>query len=506
MDILIVDDAPDFLVLIEKILTRAGYTSLLFADSAEQALGMLGVSGGLGTVSAVDLILMDINMGGMDGVEATRRIKAVDALYDIPVIMLTAHSDRSLLDAAFKAGANDYIVKPPDTVELLARVRAALNLKAEINARKRAANELRKLSLVVEQNPASIMIVDTARRIEYVNWAFTEALGYLPNDIIGLGIEVLESGYHDTEFYRTLWKTLREGRVWRGDICLKGKGGKSVWELQSIIPIRSGDGRISHYVSVKIDDTERRLAEEALKEREVELELLSSELHELTLEMSDLEERERKSFVEMLHEDIGQNLATMQLGLANRLTDTASDTEGSAEARASRKEFLELLGTLLGSTIRATRTLTSEIYPAVPYGTGMEDAARWYGNLFLKQCGAELTIEIDSQFDSLDDTVKESLLRVVRESFQNIMKHAGASIVAVTGSMTGNGLEISISDNGVGFSLEGIKGKKGRGIGTLLMRERIKELGGSMEIESMPGSGTTVRVCLKLGVSEEPDS
>ncbi|MBE9528929.1 MAG: response regulator [Proteobacteria bacterium] len=506
MDILIVDDSRDFLVLIEAILSRAGYTSVLSADSAEVALGMLGVGVEQGPANAPDLILMDINMGGIDGVEATRRIKAVPALYDIPIIMLTAHSDKSLLDAAFKAGANDYIVKPPDRVELLARVRAALNLKTEIDGRKRAANELRKLSYVVEQNPAPIMIVDTDRRIEYVNWAFTESLGYLADDILGSGVEVLNSECHPEEFYRNIWDGLESGRAWRGDICVKSRNGKNIWQLQRIIPIRSVDGHISHFVTVKIDDTERRLAEEALKEREVKLELLSSELHELTLEMSNLEERERKSFAEMLHEDIGQNLATMQLTLANRLSDTASDSECSAEAKMARKEFFELFGTLLGSTIRATRTLTSEIYPAVPYGTGMADAARWYGNIFLKQSGTELAVELDPGFDSLGERIKESLLRVVRESLQNIMKHAGASSVAVTGSIDGNGLELSVTDNGRGFSLEGIRGKKGRGIGTLLMRERIKELGGSMEIASTPGSGTTVTVRLDVSAPEGVDS
>ncbi len=494
MGILVVDDSKDFRLLMEKMLKKGGYLTLFFADSAEKAFEMLGLDSRKEAVKGIDLVLMDITMKGVDGIEATLRIKAVPALYDIPVIMLTADSERSSLDAAFKAGANDYVVKPPGSVELNARVRSALKLKYEIDARKEAANELRKLSYVVEQNPAPIMILNTERRIEYVNWAFTEDLGYLPEDILGGGTKVLESGVHTEEFYAELWETLSSGRVWRGDICLKRKDGRSVWQLQSLIPVRGEDGHISHFVAVKIDDTERRLAEEALRQRE-------AELHDLTLAMSDLEDRERKNFAEMLHEDIGQNLATMQMSVTNRLpVEKSSGEEGSAvEASEARREFLLLLDTLLKSTIKATRTLTSEIYPSVPYGTGMVDAAQWYGTLFLKQSGAKLAIDLDPGFDRLGDTVKERLLRVIRESFQNIMKHANASLVDVSGTLSEEGLVLSVKDNGAGFSFESIRGKKGRGIGTLLMRERISELGGTLRIDSEPDSGCAVVVRLAAG-------
>lgn len=504
MAILVVDDSRDFRDLIEKILTEAGYSSLLFAESAKQAFEVLGMGpvDGERSTYEVDLILMDRSSAGTDGIEATQRIKAVTALHDIPIILLTSDSDLSHLDAAFKAGANDFIVKPPESVELCARVRSALTLKLEIDARKLAANELRKLSYVVEQNPAFIMILDTEQRIIYVNGAFTEDMGYCSDDVLGRSIEVLKCGGHDEEFYDEVWETVRAGKVWRGDVCLKAKSGKNVWQLQSMIPIVGSNGGISHFVAVKVDDTERRLVEESLWEREAELELLNSELHELTIEMSELEDRERKSFADILHEDIGQNLATMQLILANRLADVEAgpDGESFSEAQsAAINEFLSLFDTLISSSIRATRTLTSEIYPKVPYGTGITDAVQWYGNLSLKQSGARLKVELDPGFDVFDEKVKEVLLRVIRESLQNIRKHSEASEVEVSGTLSPKGLVLSIQDNGIGFSVDKIRGKKGRGIGTLLMRERVKGLGGSLNILSEPGLGTTVTVNIGMG-------
>jgi CheY-like chemotaxis protein len=92
----------------------------------------------------VDLILMDILMPELDGVEACRQIKRRRHLCDIPIIMVTANNDRSNLQAAFSAGANDYITKPVNSLELLARASSALALKKEMDCRKAREEELRR--------------------------------------------------------------------------------------------------------------------------------------------------------------------------------------------------------------------------------------------------------------------------------------------------------------------------------------------------------------------------
>jgi CheY-like chemotaxis protein len=90
----------------------------------------------------IDLILMDVLMPELDGVEACRQIKSRPHLCDIPIIMVTAKSDLSNLQAAFAAGANDYITKPVNSVELLARASSALALKKEMDCRKAREGEL----------------------------------------------------------------------------------------------------------------------------------------------------------------------------------------------------------------------------------------------------------------------------------------------------------------------------------------------------------------------------
>lgn len=143
MSILIVDDSPDQQALLRSILTKAGHSNILSADSAKSASSILNLEDNSPS-QRIDLILMDVLMPEQDGVETCRQIKQSGPFRDIPIIMVTAANDLSSLQEAFAAGAIDYITKPVNSLELLARVSSALKLKNEMDRRKNRELELRR--------------------------------------------------------------------------------------------------------------------------------------------------------------------------------------------------------------------------------------------------------------------------------------------------------------------------------------------------------------------------
>ena len=156
MSILIVDDSAGSRLLLSSILKAAGYKELVTAESAQGAFERLGMNGPATGPWDVNLILMDISMPDMDGIEACCRIKADARLQDIPIIMVTASTETEDLQLAFTAGAMDYITKPPNKVELLARVRSALELKHEMDRRKEVTQQLQESNLRLEEALASL--------------------------------------------------------------------------------------------------------------------------------------------------------------------------------------------------------------------------------------------------------------------------------------------------------------------------------------------------------------
>ncbi|MEK6726565.1 MAG: PAS domain S-box protein [Deltaproteobacteria bacterium] len=152
----------------------------------------------------------------------------------------------------------------------------ARQIRRSERERSEMETQLRKLSHAVEQSPTSMVITDLKGNIEFTNAAFSESSGYSSEEAIGKNVSAIKSGLQSDELFRKILETVHEDRVWRGDICTRKKDGESICELVSASPIKDLDGEITNSLFVKIDDTERKRAEEALWKSEEKFRSISA--------------------------------------------------------------------------------------------------------------------------------------------------------------------------------------------------------------------------------------
>ncbi len=162
----------------------------------------------------------------------------------------------------------------------------------DITERKQAEEHMRKLALAVEQSPHSIVITNISAEIEFVNAEFCRSSGYTVQEVLGKNPRILQSGQTPQATYESLWDALTSGQNWHGEFLNRRKNGETYVELQHFTPIRAMDGRVTHYLSIKEDITERKRIEAELEQHRHHLEELVAERSSQIFRLNEqLEER-----------------------------------------------------------------------------------------------------------------------------------------------------------------------------------------------------------------------
>jgi PAS domain S-box-containing protein len=207
-----------------------------------------------------------------------------------------------------------------------------------------AAAELKKLSLAVEQSLNSIVITGADTRIEYVNEAFTRTTGYTRAEVLGRTPSMLKSGDTPRETYTELWAALKSGEAWRGEFINRRKNGEIYTDVVHISPIRGDDGRITHYLGIREDVTERKRIDLELDQHRHHLQqLVAARTRELEVLNSQL--RESEDFVKTITDNVPGLVsywdADMRCKFANKAYADWWNTPPSAMVGRTLKEILE---------------------------------------------------------------------------------------------------------------------------------------------------------------------
>jgi signal transduction histidine kinase len=316
------------------------------------------------------------------------------------------------------------------------------------------------------------------------NTAFMVALGVKEAEKSIVGTRLADHPTWSRVYIERIREAIRNGYQIRNiEHIVHGPYGLDRVLLISMVGIVES-GMVLRFWGTGRDVTAMREAEAALAQHDAQLRALATEI---TL----AEERARRKLASELHDGPAQNLAGMAMQLAEMKRKT-SDREQIA--------LLDEAEQVLADTTLQTRTLMLELAPPGLHDTGLIEALRWLAERVGRQQRLTVTIEDDGHPKPLEDPVQVLLFQTVRELLQNVIKHARSKRATVRCSTADDSFVLDVLDPGVGFEVHSIDRLPTRqgGFGLFNIRERLKLMGGTIDIHSIVGEGTTVRIRVPL--------
>jgi PAS domain S-box-containing protein len=276
------------------------------------------------------------------------------------------------------------------------------------------------------------------------------------------------------------------------------KDGRVKWMLSRGSAMRGADGALQRLVGTKVDITERKLAEEAVRENEAVLQATNREIQNLAGRLIASQEAERARIARDLHDDLSQELAGLSITLTNLKRRTASLPD--ATDIHSDIAVLQQRTMALSESIRR---LSHDLHPSVLDHAGLEAALAAHCAELERQRAINVSFSRRGDVAGVDRDAALCLYRVAQEALRNVVTHAGARHAQVTLTGTDQGIELTIHDDGKGFDVARTRAN-GRGLGLVSMNERVRLLGGAVSLLTELNRGTTVRVQLAAGRHRSP--
>jgi PAS domain S-box-containing protein len=431
----------------------------------------------------IDVVLLDLSLPDSQGDDTVAKVRVQAP--NVPIVVMTVRDDEALAVKTVRQGAQDYLVKGQVDRRILTRaIRYAIE-------RKRAAEELRETKenfrSIVETTNEWIWSMDLGGTLTYSNPAIKEILGYLPDELVGHSNLLLIHEDDRTGVLEMLPEFIKAKRGWTGVVIRRHhKNGGYRYLESNAVPVLDSGGTLVGYRGADRDITERQRAKQARMQ--------------LQLRLVTLQEEERHRLSRELHDQMGQTIAALMLSLKS-LSDSG-DFDSPANGQ------LQQLQELANHLAQQVHTLATDLRPTALDDLGLNTALSNY----VEEWSARSKITADFHSRGL---VKERLLphlettiyRIVQEALTNILRHSKALNVSIIIEHREKRALAIIEDNGCGFDVEHMINTpvKDRRLGLLGMQERVALVGGTLNIESTPGIGTTLYVRIPTSCAEKED-
>ena len=529
MRILVVDD---------HALVRKGICSVLATNPTLAVCGE-AVDGQDGVDKArslrPDVVVMDLSMPRLNGLEATREIKRF--LPDAEILIVSQHESPEMARQAFSAGARGYVSKSAISTDLLSAIAKihrnesivhGLSLSSSASTldtlKIKAEQASGLLTAIVESSDDAIVSKDLDGTITSWNKGAERIFGYKAEEAVGRNIRLIIPADHHDEESTILGRVKLGERIDHFETIRLRKDGSHVNISLTVSLVRDASGRVIGASKVARDITERVRVEEELRRSEEQLRTLaanlesqvylrtqeleqrnaeiveqSEQLRELSNRLLQTQDYERRHIARELHDSAGQTLTVLGMNVTRLVQDAKENAPELAKAATDVFQLVQQLS-------QEIRTTSYLLHPPLLDESGLDAALTWYVKGLEERSGIEITLRISEGFGRLPRDMELAIFRVVQECLTNIHRHSGSKTAEIVIARNAQTVSVVVQDEGKGLSpeeLEEIR-SRGLGVGTRGMRERVRLFNGTLRIDSA-GSGIRVSAAIPVPEGASPD-
>ncbi|MCS7049194.1 MAG: PAS domain S-box protein [Verrucomicrobiae bacterium] len=387
----------------------------------------------------------------------------------------------------------------------------------DITTRKAAEEKLRLQGQALAAAGNGILITDSAGTILWVNPALCRLTGYSADELVGQRTQLFKSGMHDQAFYQQLWDTVLAGRTWRGELINRRKDGSLYTAELVITPVCDTTGRVTHMVAVHQDITDRKEAEQKLRETNRQLETALQQL--------------RQTQQQIVQQERLRALGTMASGIAHDFNNALAAILGFSELLLNQPQtladpskaqrFLQLIHTSARDAATVVHRLREfyrhrdarEVMQPVAINEVVQEAIsmtepRWRSQALAQGRTIEIVTELQPHLPPIPGNAAE-----LREVLTNLIFNAVDALpeggaIRIRTRRDAEQLVLEVEDNGTGMTEEvqrrcfepffSTKGERGTGLGLAMVYGIITRHNGTIEVRSQLGQGTTFIIRLPL--------
>lgn len=359
------------------------------------------------------------------------------------------------------------------------KISGVIGIALDVTENKRVLASTAKLAAIVESTQDAIYGATLSGYITSWNRGAERMYGYSAQEAMGQHVSIIVPEGREHEPMQVLDKIKRDEFIRPFETVRRCKDGSLIDVSITVSAVKDAKGRITGVSAIGHDLSDRKQVEE--------------ELRKLSARLLKVQDEARRNMARELHDSVIQGLAAAVINLS-MLKESANLLP---EARKTLEEVLKITS----ESVREIRTFSYLLHPPLLDVMGLQSALRWYVEGYSERSGVQVVLDLTEGQVGMDKEVELTLFRIVQEALTNIHRHSGGHQATIRMRQTPQDLALTVSDDGRGMDAETLEKVRSEGaalgVGIAGMKERIRQLGGRLDIASGSG-GTTVTVTLAI--------